>query len=171
MGGTWEQQTRNFHHYISMALLVGALSLQGLILAPVPAVARVNVARSGQTAMADLDDVMGNPFYKAINALQEAIQTSPAAKFKKGLAKLQVASSWLLSSSRDIDASCCSVSLATIPHPTRQLVQKCWLQVACALGLAGRFARCRDSRRTRHKLNVVPSPYTIHPHCTGWLLR
>ena len=39
--------------------------------------------------MEDTDDVIGSPFIKAINSLQEAIQTSPAAKFKAGLAKLQ----------------------------------------------------------------------------------
>ena len=39
--------------------------------------------------MADDDDVIGSPVIKAINALQEAIQSSPAAKFKAGLAKLQ----------------------------------------------------------------------------------
>ena len=72
------------------AIVLGALSLQGLVVSPAPGRARVSVTRSGQLAMADLDDVMANPFYKAINALQETIQTSPAAKFKKGLAKLQV---------------------------------------------------------------------------------
>ena len=35
------------------------------------------------------DDPIGSPFIKAINSLQEAIQNSPAAKFKAGLAKLQ----------------------------------------------------------------------------------
>ena len=39
--------------------------------------------------MADDDDVIGSPVIKAINALQEAIQNSPAAQFKKGLAKMQ----------------------------------------------------------------------------------
>ena len=35
------------------------------------------------------DDPIGSPFIKAINTLQEAIQSSPAAAFKKGLAKMQ----------------------------------------------------------------------------------
>ena len=35
------------------------------------------------------NDPTASPLIKAINALQEAIQSSPAAKFKKGLAKLQ----------------------------------------------------------------------------------
>merc|ERR1719424_994824 len=35
------------------------------------------------------DDPTGSPFLKAINNLQEAIQNSPAASFKKGLAKMQ----------------------------------------------------------------------------------
>ena len=36
------------------------------------------------------DDVdLDNPFLKAINGLQEAFQNSPAATFKKGLAKMQ----------------------------------------------------------------------------------
>lgn len=35
------------------------------------------------------DDPTGSPFVQAINSLQEAIQTSPVAKLKSGLAKLQ----------------------------------------------------------------------------------
>ena len=35
------------------------------------------------------DDPIGSPFIKAINSLQEAFQNSPAAEFKKGLAKMQ----------------------------------------------------------------------------------
>ena len=34
------------------------------------------------------DDPTGSPFIQAINTLQEAIQTSPAAAIKKGLAKM-----------------------------------------------------------------------------------
>ena len=39
--------------------------------------------------MANDDDPIGSPFMKAINALQEAVQSSPAAAFKKNLAKMQ----------------------------------------------------------------------------------
>ncbi|KAL1525101.1 hypothetical protein AB1Y20_019973 [Prymnesium parvum] len=39
--------------------------------------------------MRDTDDVIGSPFLKAINSLQETIQQSPVANLKKGLAKLQ----------------------------------------------------------------------------------
>ena len=35
------------------------------------------------------DDPTGSPFIKAINSLQEAIQSSPAAQFKAKLAKMQ----------------------------------------------------------------------------------
>jgi hypothetical protein len=38
------------------------------------------------------DDPIGNPFVKAINSLQEAVQNSPAAAFKKNLAKAQAGS-------------------------------------------------------------------------------
>lgn len=39
--------------------------------------------------MAAEDDPIGSPFIKAINSLQEAIQSSPAAQFKKQFAKMQ----------------------------------------------------------------------------------
>ena len=45
--------------------------------------------RARQVIMMAEDDPTGSPLIKAINALQEAIQQSPAAQFKKGLAKLQ----------------------------------------------------------------------------------
>ena len=35
---------------------------------------------------------VGNPFVKAINSFQEAVQNSPAAAFKKNLAKAQAGS-------------------------------------------------------------------------------
>ena len=50
--------------------------------ARLPSVARASVLTCAE-------DPTGNPFIQAINGLQEAIQNSPAAKFKKGLAKLQ----------------------------------------------------------------------------------
>eukprot|EP00967_Tisochrysis_lutea_P079021 scaffold107934_cov40-Tisochrysis_lutea.AAC.2 len=40
-------------------------------------------------AMAGNEDPLANPMLGFINSFQEAIQTSPAAKFKAGLAKLQ----------------------------------------------------------------------------------
>ena len=38
------------------------------------------------------DDPTGNPVIQAINGLQEALQNSPVAQFKKNLAKLQAGS-------------------------------------------------------------------------------
>eukprot|EP00966_Prymnesium_polylepis_P023166 532997-Prymnesium_polylepis.1 len=60
---------------------VGALSLH--------AAPRAHMRSRAVLMMAAEDDPIGSPVIKAINALQEAIQTSPAAKFKAGLAKLQ----------------------------------------------------------------------------------
>jgi len=47
------------------------------------------VAAERRSALRMVDDPTGSPLIKAINSLQEAIQSSPAANFKKGLAKLQ----------------------------------------------------------------------------------
>ena len=47
------------------------------------------VSRSRSAIRMQQDDPIGNPFIKAINALQEAVQNSPAAQFKSKLAKMQ----------------------------------------------------------------------------------
>ena len=69
-----------------------------LLLAPVAAfgpaapshIARSRVARSELALDAQQDDPLANPFLKAINAFQEAVQgQSIAATAKKSLAKLQ----------------------------------------------------------------------------------
>ena len=45
--------------------------------------------RSYAVCMNNADDPTGSPVIKAIDALQEALQQSPVASLKKGLAKLQ----------------------------------------------------------------------------------
>ena len=47
------------------------------------------VARPAVRIRMQADDPIGSRFVKAINALQEAIQTSPIAKFKKQMAVMQ----------------------------------------------------------------------------------
>ena len=55
------------------------------------AVASSRVTQTGTRAAVSMaeNDPIGSPVIKAINALQEALQNSPAATFKKGLAKMQ----------------------------------------------------------------------------------
>lgn len=48
---------------------------------------RCSPSRHGLVVAAE--DPTANPFIQLINQFQEAIQDSPAAKFKRGLAKLQ----------------------------------------------------------------------------------
>ena len=49
----------------------------------------LQAARPAVRIRMQADDPIGSPFVKAINALQEAIQTSPIAKFKKQMAVMQ----------------------------------------------------------------------------------
>jgi hypothetical protein len=65
-------------------LLIAGLAVSDALRYPVHSMRRSSVVR----AMAE-PDPLANPMLGFINSLQEAIQTSPAAKFKAGLAKLQ----------------------------------------------------------------------------------
>lgn len=62
-----------------------------LVLSPTAAFSRRLPAAAGasRAAVRMAEDPLANPFIMAINKLQEAIQESPASKFKKGVAKLQ----------------------------------------------------------------------------------
>ena len=77
---------------LAMTILAAfASGANGLTMHTAAPTTRLAMHTPGRTAvrMAEEEDVLDNPFLKAINGLQEAIQDSPAAKFKKGLAKLQ----------------------------------------------------------------------------------
>ena len=66
--------------YFLLVQTAGAFAVAG---------AGVNTHRSRSAAVRMNDDPIGSPLIKAINALQETLQQSPIAKFKKDLAKLQ----------------------------------------------------------------------------------
>jgi glutaredoxin 3 len=75
----------------ALQLVLLALPSAALAFSAVPS-APVRRSLLGRAAIMAADDPTANPFVQAINVLQEAIQSSPIATFKKELAKLQAGS-------------------------------------------------------------------------------
>ena len=76
------------YHYAALALALAIAPSHGLAVGQ----GRPVVHGSTRAAVSMNEDPTGSPFIQAINALQEAIQTSPIAKFKKEFAKMQAGS-------------------------------------------------------------------------------
>jgi len=74
---------------LAIAALLAAVAPTTAFL-PGPTASRLTASsRAARKAFMRDEDPTGSPLIQAINSLQEALQNSPVAKFKAGLAKLQ----------------------------------------------------------------------------------
>jgi glutaredoxin 3 len=114
-----------------------------------PPLAALRRARAPAARMADADPT-ANPFVRAINVLQETLQRSPIATFKKELAKLQAGDYDARATKAELDALIADNAVVVFSFTTCPFCIK-----------AKQLLNAQGARYTAVELDVLPAGYAL----------